>query len=87
MPSASRRRVPTWVVVALVLGAVVLWAFARNGSGEAFDPPAGVPSQSLTTTGPGDDDRGPRRLVAGADGDLYWTTDHYGSFRQVEEGR
>ena len=24
---------------------------------------------------------------AGADGDLYWTTDHYASFRQIEEGR
>jgi ribonuclease T1 len=162
MPPASRRRVPTWVVLAVVLGALVLWALARGGSGEAFDPPAALPSRSVTTPGPsgttgptssplrtpvsglatvaesdlpdeadttlaliraggpfpyeedggtfgnrerilprhprgyyreytvetpGDDDRGPRRLVAGADGDLYWTTDHYGSFRQVEEGR
>ena len=163
MPSASsRRRLPAWMVVALVVGAVVLWAFARNGSGEAFDPPAALPSQSTTTdrsngtTGPtpsgrstpvsglptvaesalpdeadttlaliraggpfpyeeddgvfgnrerilprqpggyyreytvetpGDDDRGPRRIIGGADGDLYWTTDHYASFRQIQEGR
>ena len=156
MPSATRRRVPAWVVVALVVGAVVLWALARTGSGEFLDPPAALPSQSVTagpssgTTGPtpdsglptvaesalpdeaattlaliraggpfpheedggtfgnrerllprqqggyyreftvetpGEDDRGPRRIVAGAQGDLYWTTDHYASFRQVEEGR
>jgi len=162
MPSASRRSVPTWVVVVLVVGALVLWAVARNGSGEAVDPPAALPSQSETTARsggtpgptpsgrgtpvsglatvaesalpdeadttlaliraggpfpheeddgvfgnrerilprqgsgyyreytvetPGDDDRGPRRIVAGADGDFYWTADHYASFRQVEEGR
>jgi ribonuclease T1 len=43
--------------------------------------------REYTVETPGDDDRGPRRLVAGAGGDLYWTTDHYASFRQVEEGR
>ncbi|HET7820636.1 MAG TPA: ribonuclease domain-containing protein [Ornithinibacter sp.] len=162
MPSASsRRRVPAWVVVALVVGAVVLWAFVRNGSGEVFDP-AVVPSQAATTAGasgtagptpsggatpdsglptvaesalpdeadttlaliraggpfpyeedggvfgnrerilprqrsgyyreytvetPGEGDRGPRRIIGGAGGDLYWTTDHYASFRQVQEGR
>ena len=32
-------------------------------------------------------DRGPLRLVRGASGDLYWTDDHYDSFRQIEEGR
>ena len=154
MPSASsRRRLPAWMVVALVVGAVVLWAFARNGSGEFFDP-AVVWSQSATTAPPsggatpdsglptvaesalpdeadttlaliraggpfpyeedggvfgnrerilprqrsgyyreytvetpGEGDRGPRRIIGGAGGDLYWTTDHYASFRQVQEGR
>ncbi|HYH72645.1 MAG TPA: hypothetical protein VD764_05465 [Nocardioides sp.] len=52
MPPASRRRVPTWVAVAVVLGAMVLWAFARNGSGEAVDPPAALPSRSVTMPGP-----------------------------------
>jgi ribonuclease T1 len=160
MPSTSSRRLPSWVVLALVVGALVLWALARNGSGEALDPPAAVPSQSATTDRssgtsspsrrstpesglatiaesalpdeadttlalvraggpfpyeedggvfgnrerllprhpggyyreytvetPGEGDRGPRRIIAGADGDLYWTSDHYASFRQVEEGR
>ncbi len=161
-PSARARRLPAWVVVALVVGAVVLWALARNGSGEVFDPPAALPSQSATTDRPGsttsatpsgrstpvsglptvaesalpdeadttlaliraggpfpyeedggtfgnrerilprqgsgyyreytvetpgEGDRGPRRIIAGADGDLFWTTDHYASFRQVQEGR
>jgi len=36
---------------------------------------------------PGEGDRGPRRIVGGAAGDLYWTADHYATFRQVVEGR
>jgi ribonuclease T1 len=32
-------------------------------------------------------DRGPLRIVRGQRGDLYWTDDHYDSFRQVQEGR
>ena len=36
-----------------------------------------------TVAMPGSDDRGPRRLVAGDDGDVYWTVDHYETFRQV----
>ena len=43
--------------------------------------------REFTVETPGEVDRGPRRIVAGADGDLYWTTDHYASFRQIEEGR
>ncbi|MEO7423032.1 MAG: ribonuclease domain-containing protein [Ornithinibacter sp.] len=43
--------------------------------------------REYTVQTPGAGDRGPRRIIAGADGDLYWTTDHYGSFRQIEEGR
>jgi len=43
--------------------------------------------REYTVETPGESDRGPRRIVAGADGDLYWTTDHYASFRQIEEGR
>ena len=163
MPSArAPRRLPGWVVIALVLAVVVVWALARSGSGEAFDPPAAAASQSATdrpsstssptrsggeatpdsglstvaesrlpaqaattlalirvggpfphaqdggTFGnrerilprrssgyyreytvetPGEGDRGPRRIVAGAQGDLYWTDDHYASFRQIEEDR
>ena len=41
--------------------------------------------REYTVETPGSDDRGARRLVAGADGTLYWTEDHYASFRAVRE--
>ena len=40
-----------------------------------------------TVPTPGESDRGARRLVAGDGGDVYFTDDHYRSFRQVEEDR
>ncbi len=43
--------------------------------------------REYTVETPGEGDRGPRRIITGVDGDLYWTTDHYASFRQIEEGR
>jgi len=36
--------------------------------------------REYTVETPGSPDRGPRRIVAGEDGTLYWTADHYGSF-------
>ena len=36
-----------------------------------------------TVETPGSDDRGARRIVAGAQGELYYTDDHYESFREV----
>jgi ribonuclease T1 len=36
-----------------------------------------------TVPTPGESDRGARRLVVGQDGDVYYTDDHYESFRQV----
>jgi ribonuclease T1 len=39
--------------------------------------------REYTVPTPGGQDRGARRLVAGRDGDVYWTDDHYASFRQV----
>lgn len=36
-----------------------------------------------TVPTPGSSDRGARRLVVGRDGDVYYTADHYASFRQV----
>jgi ribonuclease T1 len=36
-----------------------------------------------TVATPGSPDRGTRRLVVGRDGDVYYTSDHYASFRQV----
>lgn len=39
--------------------------------------------REYTVPTPGSRDRGARRLVAGRDGDVYYTGDHYESFRQV----
>ena len=39
--------------------------------------------REYTVITPGSDDRGARRIVAGADGELYYTDDHYDSFREV----
>ena len=39
--------------------------------------------REYTVPTPGSNDRGVRRLVVGAGGDVYYTADHYGSFRQV----
>lgn len=36
-----------------------------------------------TVPTPGSPDRGARRLIAGKDGDIYYTSDHYDTFRQV----
>ncbi|MBI1295169.1 hypothetical protein GC175_09435 [bacterium] len=36
-----------------------------------------------TVITPGSPDRGARRIVAGSDGELYYTDDHYDSFREV----
>lgn len=36
-----------------------------------------------TVPTPGADDRGARRIVAGDDGELYWTGDHYRSFERI----
>lgn len=39
--------------------------------------------QEYTVTTPGESDRGARRIVAGAQGELYYTDDHYASFREI----
>lgn len=39
--------------------------------------------REYTVKTPGSSDRGARRLVAGQDGDIYYTADHYETFRQV----
>jgi ribonuclease T1 len=47
--------------------------------------PAGYYREYTVVTS-GSADRGPRRLVVGASGDIYYTDDHYASFRQVIRG-
>lgn len=39
--------------------------------------------REYTVVTPGHDDRGARRIVAGADGEMYYTDDHYQSFREI----
>lgn len=39
--------------------------------------------REYTVVTPGSDDRGARRIVAGADGEMYWTADHYDSFAWI----
>ena len=41
--------------------------------------------REYTVETPGWHDRGARRIVSGRDGDLYYTDDHYSSFRQIME--
>jgi len=39
--------------------------------------------REYTVKTPGLHDRGPRRIVAGRDGDYYYTDDHYRTFRRI----
>jgi ribonuclease T1 len=41
--------------------------------------------REYTVTTPGARDRGARRIVAGRDGTLYYTNDHYRSFKRILE--
>jgi ribonuclease T1 len=41
--------------------------------------------REYTVRTPGVRDRGPRRIVAGASGEYYYTADHYRSFRRILE--
>mgnify|MGYP000931732888 FL=1 len=42
--------------------------------------------REYTVVTPGSGDRGARRIIRGREGELYYTDDHYGSFRRVREG-
>ncbi|WP_328945670.1 guanine-specific ribonuclease N1 and T1 [Streptomyces sp. NBC_00250] len=39
--------------------------------------------REYTVKTPGERDRGARRIVTGRSGEIYWTDDHYDSFREV----
>ena len=41
--------------------------------------------QEYTVETPGENDRGARRIVAGDGGELYYTDDHYASFRRIQQ--
>ncbi len=40
--------------------------------------------REYTVPTPGSHDRGPRRIIAGAEGELWYTADHYRTFVRVE---
>ena len=53
-----------------------------NREGILPDEPGGYYAE-YTVPKPGEDDRGPWRLVTGDGGEVYWTEDHYASFERV----
>lgn len=55
----------------------------QNREGLLPDRPQGH-YREYTVETPGSDDRGARRLVIGADGETYYTSDHYGSFTRID---
>jgi ribonuclease T1 len=65
-------------------------AFKYRQDGAAFgnrekrlpEKPSGY-YREYTVTTPGLADRGPRRVIAGRDGELYYTPDHYRSFQWI----
>ena len=64
--------------------------YGRDGS--VFSNREGLLPQALpgsyreyTVRTPGRRDRGPRRIVGAASGELYYTADHYRSFRLIRE--
>ncbi len=58
----------------------------QNREGILPDQPRGH-YREYTVDTPGENDRGARRIVAGADGALYYTDDHYDSFREIVFGQ
>ena len=55
----------------------------ENREGLLPDRPSGY-YREYTVITPGSDDRGARRIVAGRDGERYWTADHYASFAWID---
>ena len=53
-----------------------------NYEGLLPDRPDGY-YREYTVDTPGSDDRGARRIIGGAEGELYWTGDHYESFEVI----
>jgi ribonuclease T1 len=58
-------------------------AVFENREGILPDRPSGHYHEYTVPT-PGSDDRGARRIVIGANGEMYWTADHYDSFSWIE---
>lgn len=58
-------------------------AVFQNREGLLPDRAAGY-YREFTVPTPGATDRGARRIVAGAGGEMYWTADHYDSFAWID---
>lgn len=56
----------------------------QNREGRLPDKPRGH-YRGYTVRTPGSRDRGARRIVAGRDGEYYYTQDHYNSFKRIRE--
>ncbi|MGQ9686286.1 MAG: ribonuclease domain-containing protein [Thiobacillaceae bacterium] len=59
-------------------------AVFHNREGRLPPRPRGY-YREYTVLTPGARDRGAQRIVAGRDGDLWYTTDHYRSFKRIRE--
>jgi ribonuclease T1 len=57
----------------------------QNREGLLPKKPSGF-YHEFTVETPGSSDRGARRIISGDDGSRFYTSDHYGSFREVIEG-
>jgi ribonuclease T1 len=60
-------------------------AVFRNAERLLPKEPSGYYHEYTVPT-PGEADRGARRIITGADGEYYYTADHYESFKRVEMG-
>jgi ribonuclease T1 len=58
----------------------------QNREGLLPDRPTGY-YREYTVLTPGENDRGARRIVAGGNGELYYTADHYSSFVVIAGGQ
>ncbi len=56
----------------------------QNREGLLPERPRGY-YREYTVETPGSPDRGARRIVSGAQGELYYTSDHYASFKRIVE--
>ena len=63
-------------------GGISSTPFAQNRERMLPAQPAGF-YREYTVRKPGESDRGPWRVIAGADGSRFWTADHYASFEEV----
>ncbi|HCT76003.1 MAG TPA: ribonuclease N1 [Micromonosporaceae bacterium] len=89
LPTIAAKELPTEAITTLsLIDAGGPFPYDKDGSVFA-NMERLLPQQSrgyyreYTVPTPGSRDRGARRLVVGSDGDVYYTADHYESFRQV----